>query len=528
MKRPRLPLYGQILLWFFVNLAVVGLGLALLVRAQLNLGLDSLLGGNAGDRLVALGRAVAGELRGSPREEWDGTLERLGSAYGVSLSLRSPAGDPIAGFREPLPPRIMEVMRRRLPVPPPPPPGKIGMEPPQPGWQPRPRPDEGPVRPGPFEPGPPPREGVQKKGGRALPELHVPPGPVGRPTFFARDGDPPKYWAGVPLTPGADHRFGGGSLLIIASPSLAAGGLFFEPGPWVLGGLAVIAVSALVWVPFVRRVTRRLGEMTRATERVAEGHFDGRVESGGGDELSRLAEAINRMSARLGNLVQGQRRFLGDIAHELCSPLARAQMAIGVFARKATPESRGAIADAEEEMEQLSGLVGELLSFSKAALRPDAVPRSAVELRPLVEAVVRREAKGCDARIEVPEGLSAEANEEMLSRALANVLRNAVRHAAADGPIVIRAEYRDDAVELRVQDLGPGIPGEMLERVFEPFFRPEEARTRETGGAGLGLAIARTCLGAFGASIACRNRQPRGLEVIIRMTRGAAGASRGG
>lgn len=516
MSRPRLPLYSQILLWFFVNLAVVGLGLVLLMRAQLNLGLDSLLGGNTGERLMALGRAVGGEVRGLPRDRWDGVLERLGTAYGVGLSLRGPGGEPIAGFRDPLPPRVAEVIRRRMPGPPAPPLPPVGGAG-QPGRPPPFRPEEGPMRRPPFDAGPPPRDAARREPGKAAPEPRVPLGPVARPLFFMRDGEPPKYWAGVPIVLGVDHRAGGGGLLVVASPSLAAGGLFFEPGPWVVGGLGVIALSALIWVPFVRRVTGRLGEMTRATERVAEGHFDVSVEAGGGDELSRLAEAINRMSARLGNLVHGQRRFLGDIAHELCSPLARARVAIGVLAQKGGAVPGGAIADVEEEMEQLSGLVSELLSFSRATLRPDDVPRSAVPLRSLVEAVVRREAKGCEVRIEVSNGLNAEANEEMLVRALANVLRNAARYAAADGPIEIVADRRGDVLELRVQDEGPGIPEEMLERVFEPFFRPEEARTRETGGVGLGLAIARTCLAAFGASIDCRNRQPRGLEVAIRL-----------
>ncbi|MCC6352836.1 MAG: HAMP domain-containing protein [Verrucomicrobiae bacterium] len=522
MKRAGLPLYSQILLWFFVNLAVVGLGFVLLIRAQLDLGLDSLLGGHAGERLMALGRAVAGELRGLPRERWDGVLERLGGAYGVGISLRGPGGEPMAGSRDPLPPRVAEAMRRRMPGPPQPLPAPPPGGAPQLGRPPHFRPEDGPKRRPQFEGGPPPRDGGKREPGLPVPEPRVPPGPVGRPMFFVRDGEPPRYWAGIPLVLGPESRVGA-AMLLVTSPTLAAGGLFFDTGPWILGGLGVIGLSALIWVPFVRRVTRRLGEMTKATERIAEGHFDAGVEVAGGDELSRLADAINRMSARLGSLVQGQRRFLGDIAHELCSPLARARVAIGVLAQKGGADGARSVADVEEEMEQLSGLVSELLSFSKAALRPDTVPRSAVALGPLVEEAVRREAKGCDLRVEVPDGLCADASAEMLARALANVLRNAVRYAAGDGPIELIAEPRGDAVELRVLDAGPGIPEEMLERVFEPFFRPEEARTRETGGAGLGLAIARTCLGAFGATIFCRNRKPRGLEVVIRL-RASSGA----
>lgn len=515
MRIPRLPLYAQILLWFFVNLAVVGVAMALLARAQLRLGLDSLLAGNAGERLASLGRAVGGELRGASRETWDGVLERMGTAYGVALSLRNPGGEPMAGFKEPLPPRIYEILRQRVPRPPQPQPSPPYVSGPQRGRPHMFRPEQGPPWRRPVDPAAPMRDPGHIDPDKPPFPPPAPPDPSDRPVFFERDGDPPKYWAGILLKVPVEPRHGAGPILIVASPSLAAGGLFFEPGPWIIGGLGMIALSALIWIPFVRHITWQLAEMTRATERVAEGNFDARVAAGGGLELSRLADAINRMSRRLGNLVGGQRRFLGDIAHELCSPLARAQMAIGVLARKAPAEARGAISDVEEEMKQLSELVGELLSFSKAALRPDAVPRTDVPLGPLVEAVVRREAKGRDVKIDLGEGLCVNANEEMLSRALANVLRNAVRHAAAHGPIVVSAEERGGSTDLYVRDVGPGIPDEMLERVFEPFFRPEEARSRETGGAGLGLAIARTCLGAFGATITCRNRQPMGLEVVI-------------
>lgn len=518
MRKPRLPLYAQILLWFFVNLAVVGIVMALLLRAQLHLGLDSLMGGNAAQRLMSLGRAVSGELNGSPRENWDQVLERMGGAYGIALSLRNLSGEPVAGFREPLPPKVIEAMHRRLPRPPQmPAPPPIGNGPP--GGRPRMfRQEKGPPWRRPVEPMPAGREGDRMDFERHVQPPNHMPGPGERPVFFARDGNPPKYWAGVMVEPSPERRLPGGAVLIIASPSLAAGGLFFEPGRWIIGGLGMIVLSALIWIPFVRHVTAQLAEMTLATEKIAEGNFDVRVASGGGVELSRLAGAINRMSGRLGNLVQGQRRFLGDIAHELCSPLARAQMAIGVLSGR-LPDARRLVSDVEDELKQLSNLVGELLSFSKAALKPDAAPRTQVNLASLAEAVLRREAKGADVRIAINDGLCADANEEMLARALANVVRNAVRHAAAGGPIVIQAEPAGESIDLCIRDSGPGIAEEMLDRVFEPFFRPEEARSRETGGAGLGLTIARTCLTAFGATISCRNRQPHGLEVVIRLRR---------
>ena len=108
------------------------------------------------------------------------------------------------------------------------------------------------------------------------------------------------------------------------------------------------------------------------------------------------------------------------------------------------------------------------------------------------------------------------ANQEYLSRSLANVLRNAIRYAGDAGPITLVARAKDGYATITVADLGPGIPEAELEAVFKPFYRPELARQRETGGVGLGLAIVRTCTEACGGTVTCRNRSPHGLEVEMR------------
>jgi two-component system sensor histidine kinase CpxA len=129
-------------------------------------------------------------------------------------------------------------------------------------------------------------------------------------------------------------------------------------------------------------------------------------------------------------------------------------------------------------------------SFSKAGLNAATVPLTEIEIAAAVERAAARE--GAAIAIEIPAGLTVRANELFLVRALANLLRNAVRYAGKDGPIVVSAERREGAVEIRVADSGPGLPESELERIFTPFYRPEVSRTRETGGTGLGLAIVRT------------------------------------
>ncbi len=221
------------------------------------------------------------------------------------------------------------------------------------------------------------------------------------------------------------------------------------------------------------------------------------------------------MAARLEGFVGGQKRFLGDIAHELCSPLARAQMALSILEQNGGPDDQTAITDVREEIELMSNLVNELLSFSKAAIGAK-IKLQAVPLRPLVEKASARESgNGAQVKIAVPETLQAMAEPELLLRSVANLVRNALHYAGEAGPVVISAAQADGKIALSVADSGPGVPPEALAQVFDPFYRVDPSRARETGGVGLGLAIVKTCVESCGGTVTARNREPSGLEVTI-------------
>src|SRR5262249_27864572 len=145
-------------------------------------------------------------------------------------------------------------------------------------------------------------------------------------------------------------------------------GLFFDSGPWIAVGFGCVLVSVLFWLPLVRGITRSIFQITAATEQIADGRFDTRVSVRRNDELGRLGNAINQMAIRLAGFVTGQKRFLGDIAHELCSPIARIQMALGILEQRADPDQKERLADLREEVDLMSNLVNELLSFSKASI----------------------------------------------------------------------------------------------------------------------------------------------------------------
>ncbi len=507
----RAPLYAKIGGWLLANLLLVALLLVVFVEVQYHLGLDSLLAGRAGDRIAAVAGVIAAELRDNPREKWDEILAPFSESYQVRFSLYVDDGTRLAGDPTELPPPV----RAKL--------------------------SEGPPRHEPRPPrGPHPREnGDLPRPDRDRPDVPPPPPPAGRPSMV-RTTDPARYWVLVrlPVRAAPDGPGSGPGprpppqvTLVARSDSLDGGGLFFEWTPWLLAAAAVLIVSVLCWLPLVRGLTRALWRLTEATGRIAEGRFDVRVaDESRGDELGALAGSINRMAARLDGFVTGQKRFLGDIAHELCAPLARLQMAAGILEQRAAPETQANVADLREEIEQMSALVGELLSFSKASLAggggTGGAQLVAVELRPVVEQAVRRESPDNAAAVEVelPAGLTARADADLLLRALSNLLRNSLRHAAGTGPVVVSSEPSDNGkVRLRVRDHGPGVPDEALARVFDPFYRLDPSRDRATGGVGLGLAIVKTCVEACGGSVAGRNVEPTGFEVTLTLERVAIG-----
>ncbi len=469
--RFRLTLAVKVCLLAALNLALLAAVWLVFLHIQFRVDLHSFLVSPAQDRILAAAGQLGLELNGAERASWDELLQRYSRTYEAELRLFDEDGRQLAGPRTELPAAIAARLLRGAAH------GRMER-----------------------------REGRGGPRGRGSPLV-----------FLGAGGSPSRHWVGVPMPlPGAEGRHRPRGLLVVASGS---GSMFlFDPTPWLVVGGAALLLSALCWLPFVRGVTKSVSRMTRATGQIAEGRLDVKVPVSRRDELGELSGSINSMAARLDRLVTGQKRFLADAAHELCSPLARMQVALGILQRSATAEQAQVVADLEEDAEQMSTLVNDILSFSKAGLR---APESRLETVSVAESVARavdREA-GADAQVvcSVDPQLRVLADPDLLFRALSNVLRNAVRYAGAAGPIEVEAQREGGETAIRIRDCGPGLPPKDLDAVFEPFYRVETARTREGGGVGLGLAIVRTCVEACQGAVRCRNRAPNGLEVEIRL-----------
>jgi two-component system sensor histidine kinase CpxA len=303
------------------------------------------------------------------------------------------------------------------------------------------------------------------------------------------------------------------------SSSLVASQLFFDPKPWLAVVLAVILVSVVCWLPFIRGMTRSISQMTRAAGQIAEGRFEVHVADRRQDEIGQLGDTINRMASRLSGFVNGQKRFLGGIAHELCTPIATIQFGLGNLERRVTEDQRDGVTEIQEEVQHMSALVNELLSFSRAGMEGMDVKLVKVNLAATVARALEREATG-DVEIEtsVDVRLNALADPEYLFRALSNLVRNAIRYAGHAGPIRVSARAGEGRVYITVADQGPGVPEHALEEIFAPFYRLDPSRNHQTGGVGLGLAIVKTCIESCRGTVRCRNLQPSGFEVEIQLS----------
>lgn len=488
----RFPLSAKILLWFVLNLVLLGLLLYVLLLVQFGFGQDWLLSAMANDRIDAVSESLLLDLGQEPSSDWAATVKEFDNRYQPHAHFLVFGGDGIQVAGSPL--TLPEEIRRRLT----PFRGRFPHD--RPPWERADRPSDEPSGRGPDHP---------PQG----------PGPGPGPKFMTHTAEPSRYWV---IVPRFFHQVGqshpGFLVLVIVSDSLSAGGLFFDGTPWLMTGAAAILLSVLLWFPLIRGINRSIAQMTEATRQIAAGHFETRVDEGRRDELGILGRSINQMASRLDGLVAGQKRFLGDVAHELVSPLAKLRVSLAIVAQRTEAGKKKYLDSAEGEAEHMAGLVNELLSFSKASLNARAAPLRPVSVAEAADKAIRREATdGTAIQVDIPANLWVMADPEMLARALANLLRNAIRYAGHAGPITVAGQRQGSTACLTVSDRGPGIPAKDLLRIFDPFYRVDDSRDRATGGVGLGLAIVKTCVDACGGTVTCRNREPSGLEAVIEL-----------
>jgi two-component system, OmpR family, sensor kinase len=350
-------------------------------------------------------------------------------------------------------------------------------------------PDRGPPGSGPPGSGPAPRNFRPQ---RVLPQIVAPDG-----TAYT-----------VLLVPRRPSIFGALSL-----PGISAR---------ILGIALVVSAFASWWLAqHLSAPIRRMQEGARA---LAGERLDVRVSAGLGarkDEVAVLAREFDAMADRLRANRSALTRLLGDISHELRSPLARMRLALGL-ARQPSADTARQLDRMEREIERLDVLISQVLKLARLNGTDIPFEREPFDVDEMIDEVVRDAAfegtaKGCKVETVGAAHSVVSGNRELLRSAIENVLRNAVRYSPQGAPVEVAVERSAAGLTISVRDRGPGVPAGELERIFEPFYRVAESRDRDSGGEGIGLAITSQVMKAHGGTARADNRAGGGFEVQLNL-----------
>jgi two-component system, OmpR family, sensor histidine kinase CpxA len=296
-----------------------------------------------------------------------------------------------------------------------------------------------------------------------------------------------------------------------------------------LGILIAVLTSGLVCYFLAQFLTSPILRLRKATQKLAAGDLSARAgtrSSRARDEMSQLVCDFDLMAEQIEKLVNAQSRLLKDISHELRSPLARLTVALELARQRTGPEAESALERISLESGRMNELIGSLMTVARLESGAGSLRKLPVQLEALIEEVARdaafeAQARNCQVEAEILDELPVVGDPALLHSAIENVIRNATRYTDDGTTVKIRAERaqngRSQEAVVRVSDSGPGVPSDSLDKIFQPFYRIDDARGRSTGGVGLGLAITDQAVRLHGGSVKASNLAEGGLAVEIRL-----------
>ena len=289
-----------------------------------------------------------------------------------------------------------------------------------------------------------------------------------------------------------------------------------------------VIISGLICFLLARYFTSPLTNLRRSTQMLTLGEFDTtnlKQLRNRSDEFGALAVDFNQMTERLSDLLHTQRQLLRDISHELYSPLARIRVALGLARKKYISLDSTELDRIEVEIVKLEMLIRELLTFVKIDPKNNATTTTKVNMCELLNYVVtdaqyEQQQSSVDQKIDLQcsDSIEIDVDAKLLHRAIENIVRNARYYSPSNGKILINCYLKSDQVCISIEDEGPGVPDNMLENIFQPFVRVSSARESDTGGSGIGLAIAKRVIDNHGGTISATNKtKSSGLIVEINL-----------
>ena len=288
----------------------------------------------------------------------------------------------------------------------------------------------------------------------------------------------------------------------------------WERRPRAIGWLTLAILLALTAVAYfaTRRLIRPIDDIRAGALRFGRGDFSQPIRPRRDDELGELALQVNAMASSLQRMLEARRGLLLAASHELRSPLTRARLNAELVAEGAAREAL------LRDLAEMRDLIADLLEGERLAAGRDALQREALDPDALVRALVGEQFTDLPLELSLRAGPAPLALDAVRLRLLLrNLLDNARRHAAgAVQPVRVQTAIEGNELVITVRDQGPGVPAESLARLAEPFYRPDAARQRATGGVGLGLYLCRLVAEAHGGRIGFADAGP-GLEVTVRL-----------
>jgi two-component system, OmpR family, sensor histidine kinase CpxA len=324
------------------------------------------------------------------------------------------------------------------------------------------------------------------------------------------------------ITSASGHRY---TLVVLPPPH----GPFGDPGIHGLGIFIAILSSGLVCYLLARYLTSPVVRLRAATQKLAAGDLTARAgvpRPGRHDELAELVRDFDTMADRLEKSVKAQARLLNDISHELRSPLARLNVALGLSRQRSGPEAQSSLERIELEANRLNELIGRLLTIARLESGDQAMQKVPLRLQELIHEIAQdaefeAQSRKCHVNVTQMDDCVVMGDPSLLRSAIENVVRNGIQYTSEGTDVQIRLECRQgttgtEAV-IKISDSGPGVPDEALDKLFRPFYRIDDARGRQTGGVGLGLAITERAVRFHGGAIQASNRSEGGLMIEIRL-----------
>ncbi len=335
-----------------------------------------------------------------------------------------------------------------------------------------------------------------------------------RSALLAQDTPPPSFWRStadrmVLKETTADGR---NHFIVV----LQRRAVLWDLVPYYLLILVVVLLFSYILAIHLASPLRGLG---RTVQQFGRGDLTARVNSRRKDEIGELSRSFDQMAERIQTLLTAERRLLQDISHELRSPLARLSFAVELA--RTAEDREAAVARMKKEVDRLSSLVGGLLQVTRVEGDPASRNHENLSLDQLLKGLVddcsiEAVTRGCQVNLQAPVAVTIRGDQELLRRAIENVLRNAIRHSPAGAAIEVGLQLSSRHVTVSIRDYGPGVPEDLMSEIFKPFFRVESARDSASGGVGLGLAIAQRAVALHHGKLEARNMHP-GLLVSVEL-----------